>query len=1138
MTHPRAPARVAAAPERRPPARAPAPASQAVVAVSAARALQRRVGNQGTQALVRQRAAAGVALRGAARVSSPGEPAELEAEATAKKVMRSTAAPTVSSGASGIARKAGDPPALSPNTSASIASSTGSGAPLPARVRNFMEPRFKADFSRVRIHTGQPAAQLSAQLHAQAFTVGNNIFFGKDQFKPDSPEGQELIAHELTHTIQQGAAVQRSAAPGIASRSSGELQRGWLPSPLEYAADKANLLPGFRMLTIILGFNPITMGKVDRGAANVLRALLELLPGGALLTDALNNSGVFDKVGGWIEQRLATLGMAAGTLKGAIDAFIASLDPGDLLDLGGVWERAKRIFTAPIDRIIAFGKTLLADVIQFVKDALLLPLAKLAEKLPSWPLLTAVLGKNPISGEAVPRTADTLVGGFLKLIGQEEVWANMQKANAVARVWVWFQGALATVLGFVGQLPALAMSALKALTLEDIVLLPRAFVKIGAVFGSFVGQFITWAGNALWTLLEIVADAISPGAFGYIKKTGAALKSILKNPLPFVGNLVKAAKQGFLNFAGNFLGHLKAGLMDWLLGALPGVYVPKAFSLGEIVKFAFSVLGISWQNIRQKLVKVVGEPAVAAMEAGFDIVKTLVTQGPAAAWDKIKEQLAELQEKVVGGIVDFVVDMVVKKAVPKLVAMFIPGAGFISAIMSIYETVMVFVEKIAKIVQVVKGFIDSIVAIAGGAIGAAASKVEGILAGLLSLAINFLAGFIGLGKVADKVMGVIGKVRATIDKALDALINWIVKMAKKLFAKVFGKKDAKGAGGKNDPNALRDVDVPLRFADEMHTTRAHVANNKVVFLMASGTFSDMRQKLGALSKSYSMPFRDVGMNEVADDIDKKIEPVKKIVESGESAASARLVGVTDVFKRQSILNEEAKKTSGQVSAALEKMRAQLTSGKLGKAIMGPASKIKPGDAIVMINPERAMIVRTVKVLSKIQDQYEFILNAEAPDGTFKTPLLYRQEGVTWGLANKPVHEPFKPSGLGGYVVIDAAHLNSGSTASYDPPFLKQTIAGRSYAIRGHLVAVVFGGPGGKNNIVALTAAANERMRSQIEVPMSKEIKAQGSVYRYSVRPVHLMGSTSQPVASVEIEAIRIYPNKTPKKTGHPPVTND
>ena len=228
---------------------------------------------------------------------------------------------------------------------------------------------------------------------------------------------------------------------------------------------------------------------------------------------------------------------------------------------------------------------------------------------------------------------------------------------------------------------------------------------------------------------------------------------------------------------------------------MPGVYIPTAFTLVEIVKFVFSVLGISWQNIRQKLVKVVGEPAVKAMETGFDIVVTLVTQGPAAAWDKIKEQLGNLKDTVINGITDFVVDTVVKKAIPKLLSMFIPGAGFISAIISIYDTVMVFVNKISQIVQVVTGFIDSIVAIAGGQITAAANKVEQALANVLSLAINFLAGFVGLGKVADKVMGVIGKVRATIDRALDALINWIVNTAKRLFARVFGRREDTGVGG-------------------------------------------------------------------------------------------------------------------------------------------------------------------------------------------------------------------------------------------------------------------------------------------------------------------------------------------------------
>ena len=176
------------------------------------------------------------------------------------------------------------------------------------------------------------------------------------------------------------------------------------------------------------------------------------------------------------------------------------------------------------------------------------------------------------------------------------------------------------------------------------------------------------------------------------------------------------------------------------------------------------------------------------METGFDIVVTLVRDGPAAAWDKIKGQLANLKDMVIGGITHFVVDMVVKKAIPKLISMFIPGAGFISAILSIYDTIMVFVNKISKIIQVVTGFIDFIVAIASGAIGAAATRVENVLAGLLSLAINFLAGFVGLGKVADKIMGVINKVRVPIDKAIDWLINWIVTMAKSCSPRCLGRR--------------------------------------------------------------------------------------------------------------------------------------------------------------------------------------------------------------------------------------------------------------------------------------------------------------------------------------------------------------
>jgi hypothetical protein len=168
------------------------------------------------------------------------------------------------------------------------------------------------------------------------------------------------------------------------------------------------------------------------------------------------------------------------------------------------------------------------------------------------------------------------------------------------------------------------------------------------------------------------------------------------------------------------------------------------------------------------------------MEVGFDIVMTLVTQGPAAAWDKIKEQLGNLKDMVMGAIMDYVVETVVKKAIEKVVSLLVPGGAFIAAIIAIKDIVTTLLAKLQKIIQVVKAFLDSIMDIANGAIGGAAAKVESTLAGMLVLAINFLAGFLSLGKIADKVMNIINtKVRQPIDKALDKVIDWIVTMAKK-----------------------------------------------------------------------------------------------------------------------------------------------------------------------------------------------------------------------------------------------------------------------------------------------------------------------------------------------------------------------
>lgn len=84
------------------------------------------------------------------------------------------------------------------------------GQPLDRATREFFEPRFGADFSSVRVHTDGKAAESARAVSAHAYTVGNDIVFNQGEYAPDTTDGRTLLAHELTHTVQQGG-LQRSA---------------------------------------------------------------------------------------------------------------------------------------------------------------------------------------------------------------------------------------------------------------------------------------------------------------------------------------------------------------------------------------------------------------------------------------------------------------------------------------------------------------------------------------------------------------------------------------------------------------------------------------------------------------------------------------------------------------------------------------------------------------------------------------------------------------------------------------------------------------------------------------------------------------------------------------------------------------
>lgn len=112
-----------------------------------------------------------------------------------------------------------------------IQASRPSGRPLPVGLRQGFENRFAASLDGVRVITGESAGRLNDSLHSRAFTVGNHIWFGRGEYQPESSAGQRLLAHELTHTLQQG--------PSPSPSPQAPLRVGSPNDPAEAEADHA-----------------------------------------------------------------------------------------------------------------------------------------------------------------------------------------------------------------------------------------------------------------------------------------------------------------------------------------------------------------------------------------------------------------------------------------------------------------------------------------------------------------------------------------------------------------------------------------------------------------------------------------------------------------------------------------------------------------------------------------------------------------------------------------------------------------------------------------------------------------------------------------------------------------------------------
>ncbi|RCR69482.1 eCIS core domain-containing protein [Larkinella punicea] len=680
-------------------------------------------------------------------------------------------------------------PAVNSGFESQLSASQSGGQPLSADTRQFMEPRFGADFSGVRVHTDAPAVQMSQSIGAQAFAYQNHVYFNEGKYSPGTRSGQHLLAHELTHVVQQGAAIQRkplisSAMPAVQRLFGLDVAGtidGWLAN-----------LPGWRLLTVLAGYNPVLQREVPRSTTNLIEGFLTLGgPIGVLLFNKLRTEGIVGRMADWIDTQVATLGISYAYIRGLFSQ--AWDDMGITLGISGNLDIIRRVFAPPFDRITAFVRRVISQVVVFIKETIVRPLSTRARQMRGFTLLTVIIGKDPFTDEVVERSPTNLVGGFMSLMENgDERFRQMQQSGALQRAFTWFNVETTRRNLTWERIKGIFTAVWNALTPEAVLHPLETISRIAGLFFGLAADIAGFAGAALLQMLEFIFEAVM-GAGGarvlaILKRARATFLIIIRDPVRFVGNLVRAGVQGFRQFMQNALTHLQRGLVGWLLGALEGagLTLPQTFDLHGILSLVLQILGLTYQNIRAKLVRATSEQFVSRMEQVFDFLRILITQGPAAAWQKIVEYLGNLRNMVLDGVIAWVRQTVIGQAIIRIASMLNPAGAVIQAIMATYNTVMFFVERINQIAAVVESYVDSMAAIAAGNIVAAANRVETTMGRMVPVMISFLARLLGLGGISNTIRNTIARIRQPVDRALDRVVDWVVAQGRRLVGRVTG----------------------------------------------------------------------------------------------------------------------------------------------------------------------------------------------------------------------------------------------------------------------------------------------------------------------------------------------------------------
>ncbi len=533
--------------------------------------LQRTAGNQAVQGLIRSGA-----MQAKLRVGPPGDKYEEEADRVAQQIV--TFRKDSSQHPGSIARITGARSLLDeekrevrrktePASGTSIIPvndsyilNPGSGEPLNISTRGSIESYTGTDLSNVRVHDDSASHAAAGALNARAFTYREHIWLGKGESKTDL----RLMAHETTHVLQQGAAVQR--LPVAVTPAPQVIQRGLLDfigdakdKLLEKAAQWVENIPGFHLLTVILGKNPVTDKPVERNAFNLIRGFLGLIPGGEALFQNLQKSGALEQTFAWLNDQIAKLNLTWDYIKSLFRQAWDALSATDIFSPGKVIEKLNAIFGPPLERIKNFAVAVGKKISEFIFEGVL----KLAG-----PLGTRVLEIVRKAGDVLSTIIHDPIGFIGNLIQAVRKGFDQFSTNILVHLK---EGLMKWLFG------ALAGAGLR---------LPEKFDLMGIL--SLVLQILALTYDRLRGLLVKV---LGEKPVAYLEKTFEFLTTLVTKGLG-------AAWEKLVEFLGDLKEMVLGGIRDWVVTTIVKKAIAKVASMFNPVGAVIQAIIMIYDTIK------------------------------------------------------------------------------------------------------------------------------------------------------------------------------------------------------------------------------------------------------------------------------------------------------------------------------------------------------------------------------------------------------------------------------------------------------------------------------------------------------------------------------------------------------------